>query len=340
MSEETQIEQKIKAEEPEKEWLLFAMLLNGRGGARFLSEHEIMEWKEEDGLLWLHLDLSAPKTIEFMENQSHIDPVALDILLEEEDVRPRTVSFGDMMMIFLRAVNLNPGEEPDDMIALRIWGQKNRLITLRETPLTFISELPPLLMRNIGPKTIGELLDEICSMTLDKVVEVVADLEDEIDGIEDNIIAETEDDELLPKLSEARRNLTEMRRYLSPQRDAMDVLPRQVVSWLDGDDRFQLRENANRMLRIVEDIDSLRERAMINMDELSNRVREETQENMYMLSVLAGIFIPLTFITGLFGMNVGGIPLGEHPQGFLISTVVLLAVGGLMAFIFKLLKWY
>ena len=144
----------------------------------------------------------------------------------------------------------------------------------------------------------------------------------------------------MPKLSEARRNLTEMRRYLYPQRDAMDVLPRQIMPWLSADNRYQLRENANRMLRIIEDIDSLRERAMINMDELSNRVREQTQENMYMLSVLAAIFVPMTFVTGLFGMNVGGIPLATSEFGFAIATFALLFLGVALAFLLKRMKWY
>ena len=144
----------------------------------------------------------------------------------------------------------------------------------------------------------------------------------------------------MPRLSEARRNLTEMRRYLYPQRDAMDALPRQMMPWLGAENRYQLRENANRMMRIIEDRDSLRERAMINMDELANRVREQTQENMYMLSVLAAIFVPLTFITGLFGMNVGGIPLAQSENGLLFMSGILLFLGLLLALILKKLKWY
>ena len=184
-------------------------------------------------------------------------------------------------------------------------------------------------------------MDEFCYFTLDKIADVFADVEVVIDDIEDKIIeGEKDDDDFMPRLSEARRNLTEMRRYLYPQRDAMDALPRQTMSWLNAENKYQLRENANRMMRIIEDMDSLRERAMINMDELSNRVREQTQENMYMLSVLAAIFVPLTFITGLFGMNVGGIPLAQSENGLLFMSVILMFLGILLAVILKKLKWY
>ena len=323
-------------------WLLFSLLLDGEGGARHLSIEETACWTPDQGVLWLHLNLPAPETKEFLENKSGINPMALESLTEEEEDRPRCVSFGDKLMLFLRAINLNPGEEPDDMIPLRIWCETNRMITLRETPMNFLTAMEREFNTGVGAKNVGELLDELCSFTLDKIVAVVSDVEVVIDSVEDKIIDDVEDEEgeFMPQLSEARRNLTEMRRYLYPQRDAMDVLPRQIMPWLSAENRYQLRENANRMLRIIEDIDSLRERAMINMDELSNRVREQTQENMYMLSVLAAVFVPLTFITGLFGMNVGGIPLATSENGFLIATLLLLVLGVFLAFLLKRLKWY
>ena len=326
----------------ENQGLLFALLLDGKGGAEHLNFEDAQNWTPEQGILWIHMDLLATGTKEFLENKSGINPLALESLTEEEEDRPRCVSFGDKLMLFLRAINLNPGEEPDDMIPLRIWCEAGRMITLRETPMNFLTAMEREFETGVGPCNVGELLDEVCSFTLDKIVDVVSGVEVIIDDVEDKIIEEEEDEEgeFMPQLSEARRNLTEMRRYLYPQRDAMDVLPRQVMPWLNVENRYQLRENANRMMRIIEDIDSLRERAMINMDELSNRVREQTQENMYMLSVLAAIFVPLTFITGLFGMNVGGIPLAESENGLLFMSGILLFLGLLLAFILKKLKWY
>ena len=327
----------------ENEGLLFALLLDGQGGARRLTFEEARNWTPEQGVLWMHMDLQSAETKDFLENKSGINPLALESLTEEEEDRPRCVSFGDRLMLFMRAINLNPGEEPDDMISLRIWCENDRMISLRETPMNFLTAMEREFVTNGGPKNIGELLDEVCYFTLDKIADVVADVEVVIDDIEDKIVEgeeDDDDDDFMPRLSEARRNLTEMRRYLYPQRDAMDSLPRQMMSWLNAENKYQLRENANRMMRIIEDMDSLRERAMINMDELSNRVREQTQENMYMLSVLAAIFVPLTFITGLFGMNVGGIPLAESENGLLFMSLILMFFGILLAVILKKLKWY
>ncbi|MCQ2915024.1 MAG: zinc transporter ZntB [Alphaproteobacteria bacterium] len=330
----------LQIKTPEMQGLVFALLLDGQGGCTELSREEVEHWKQSDGFLWLHWDTSAVDTKDYLRLKSGIPPLVLETLVDDEEDRPRCMSFGDNLLLFLRAINLNAGEEPDDMISLRIWAEKNRLITMRSDPMGFMWDIKRHLEIKAGASDAGEMLDEVLSLTLDKIVEAVSDIEDNIDFVEDKIMDTDEmDEDFMPKLSEFRRNLTEMRRYLAPQREAMEMVSRQMLSWLDSKDRFFMHENANRMLRIIEDIDSLRERAKINIDELTNRGREQMQQNMNTLSVLAAIFIPLTFVTGLFGMNVGGIP-GQSQGGFSNTCIVLIVIGLLLAIIFKKLKWY
>ena len=101
-------ENEIQAQE--NDGLLFALLLDGQGGAKHLSFEEAQNWTPEQGVLWMHMDLHAAETKEFLENKSGINPLALESLTEEEEDRPRCVSFGSKLMLFLRAINLNPGE--------------------------------------------------------------------------------------------------------------------------------------------------------------------------------------------------------------------------------------
>lgn len=323
----------------DKRWLQYAFVLNGTGGARPITSLELDAWQPEDGVLWLHMDLNRPETHEWMRQKGDVDDAVVDLLLDEDEVRPRCLSFGDNLLLFLRAVNLNPGEETDDMISLRIYCEKNRILTVRESPLLSMIDVEQKLRIGRGPKTAGELLDEICYVNLDKIIESVDDFDDRMNEMEESIIKGVDTDNFIPVLSEMRRALTEMRRYLSPERYALDVLSRQSVSWLTKENLHQLRENANLMMRILDDIGSLRERAMINIDELANQVREETQRNINMLSVLAAVFIPLTFVTGLLGMNVGGIPFAQSESGLLIVTGILLAFAVLLLYVFKRLKW-
>ena len=100
-----------------------------------------------------------------------------------------------------------------------------------------------------------------------------------------------------------------------------------------------LREEGDALTRHLEDLDLAREQALVAQEELMNRFAQEQNSRMYLLSVVAAIFLPLTFITGLFGMNVAGLPGIENPNGFLYSSTLMVACGIVLAIYFKWKKW-
>ena len=120
-----------------------------------------------------------------------------------------------------------------------------------------------------------------------------------------------------------------LRRYLAPQREAIAKVQREELSWFSRRDRAQLGEVTDRVIRYVEDLDAVRERAAVIQDELSNRMSERMNRNMYLLALVATVMLPLGFVTGLLGINVDGMPGAQNsPFAFLI---VCLFLGGLVA---------
>lgn len=319
--------------------MLFAFLFNEKGDATVLSERDVDSWKKQDGVLWLCFLQNAEKTRQWIFEKSGFEPQVVDLLTDEDELRPRCMVFNDSLLLFLRAMNLNPDQEPDDMLSVRIYAEKTRIVTLCETPLKSMETLAKKLKTGHEPLSCGILLDEICYAVLDKIMESVDDFDERMNEIEENIVEGDDAEHNVALLSEMRRTLTQMRRYLSPQRYALETLTRQMLSWLSRNDLYEFRENANLMLRILDDIGSLRERALINIDELDNKIRGETQRHINILSVLASMFIPMTFITGLVGMNVKGIPFSDNPNGFLYVVLFLIVLGIVQVSIFKFLKW-
>ena len=126
---------------------------------------------------------------------------------------------------------------------------------------------------------------------------------------------------------------------MMPQREVLDNLLRRKLKWFNASFEQSVRDNFDRVRRIVEDIDLLEKRIRLNQDALSHIEDKQTQRNTYMLSVIAGIFLPLSFLTGVFGMNLGGIPLGSHPYGFLVINLMMILIGLFIWFLFKKLKW-
>ena len=93
------------------------------------------------------------------------------------------------------------------------------------------------------------------------------------------------------------------------------------------------------MTRYLEDLDLARERAIVLQEELMNELAQLQNTRMYVLSVVAAIFLPLTFVTGLLGMNVGGLPGLDSPKGFLVALIVMVLTSAAMLIYFRFRKW-
>ena len=183
-----------------------------------------------------------------------------------------------------------------------------------------------------------DFLVEVADGLTSRIGAVLSELDDRVDELEDEVLS-AESYELRGKIGSLRRETISLRRYLAPQRDAVARLQNERVSWLDEITRVYLREIADRTTRYVEDLDSARDRAAVTQDELNSRLSERMNKTMYVLSIVAGIFLPLGLLTGLLGINVGGIPGTENSYAFLIVCAGLVLVAILQVALFKRMHW-
>jgi zinc transporter len=189
-----------------------------------------------------------------------------------------------------------------------------------------------------GPATSGEFLADLIGRLADRIGDFVNAMEDQISDAEDQYEAGdlASSRQLITQL---RRQLASVRRFLAPQRDALDRLYRQPGKLFSDAESNSFREEADRMTRYLEDIDLARERLVFMQEEFLAQQAQQQNSRMYVLSVVAAIFLPLTFVTGLLGMNVGGLPGLEDPNGFIFSMIVMvIAAAGLVAF-FRWKRW-
>ena len=103
---------------------------------------------------------------------------------------------------------------------------------------------------------------------------------------------------------------------------------------------YFIREQADRMARYVEDLDLVRERALVIQEELMNRLAQEQNQRMYVLSIVAAIFLPITFITGIFGMNVAGLPGVETTWAFWGVMIAMLGITGGVMILLRRKRWF
>jgi len=321
----------------EKSGINYAFLFDGQGGGTSLGWDEIRQWTPEKGILWVHLDYSAEDSNNWILNESDLDEVSSAALLTEE-TRPRATDIGDALLIALRGINLNPGADAEDMVAIRIWTDSKRIITTRKRRLLSAMDVADALKSGKGPRTCGEFLVELTNNLISRMEGAIENLEDRMAEIEEKLLT-TESYALRSDLSEIRRESIMLRRFLAPQREAMNRLYSEKVSWINDTVRLGLREATDRLIRYIEDLDAVRDRASVTQEELANRLSEQMNSRMYVLSLVAAIFLPLGFLTGLLGINVAGIPGAENKWAFSIFIILLIIVVFLQMAIFKKKKW-
>jgi zinc transporter len=302
-----------------------ALLLDGHGGAVALPPGETGR-PAGQGFVWIQLPVAAPDTVDRL-HAAGLDDYVIEALTAEE-TRPRCTIHEEGVILILRGVNLNPGAEPEDMISVRLWVSGDRVIGATRRPLHAIEDIVSACRRGLAPHSPGDFVAKLALRLADRAEPAVAELNEEMDDIEEAALGF---DAGIPRasLSEARRRAILLRRHLVPQRDALTTLEIEDLAWLDDRDRARLREAADRVTRLGEELDSLRDRAQILHDELMDQRAERLNQRMLLLSVVAAIFLPLSLLTGLLGINVDGIPGAGQPWAFwaVVAALVVLGLG-------------
>ena len=319
--------------------MIFGCVLNGSGGARPIEWAEAAHWKPAHigETLWLHMDRTVPAVEKWLETALPISEATLEVLLSNE-TRPRAYREGEGLVTVLRGINFNPGAQPEDMIAMQIWSDSSRVITLRrrrlQTPFDVYTELEA----GEGPQTAGDLLTALMEKMVAKMNHSIVDMNEHIDLMEEND-DEWSTDEMLDVIARIRRNCLSLKRFMSPQHEALQQINRENLSWLSEENRNDIRETIERLHRYLDDLDVSKESALVLQDDLNNRAAAKMNQTMYMLSIVAAIFLPLGFITGLLGINVGGMPGTDSGMAFWITVVMLVALLASQLYVFKKLKW-
>ena len=316
-----------------------AYTLNGDGSGTALDEAGLASRAGADKPLWVHLSARPAEARRWLTNDAELpDETLIDALLAE-DTRPRMQTREDGVLLILRGVNLNDNAEPEDMVSIRIWVENRRFISVQLRTLRGVEDMQQQIESGVGPTNIGDLLTTFIEGSIVRMSPVMGDLADGIDELEDRIL-QMDLSGIREKIVSTRRQAIIFNRFLAPQRDIVQRLTEASIPWLDEDDVLRLQEAQNDITRFVEDLQALRERSQSVQEEVANILTEKLNRNTYIFSLIAAIFLPLSFLTGLLGINVPGIPGADDPEAFLVFCGILIAVVVAQVAVFKKLRWF
>ncbi len=318
-----------------KDGLICSYLLDNKGGG---EEVTLGDMSSADHLVWVHLDRAEALGKHWYEHID-LDPYVRFALFESENMsterwtkegRPRCIAFEEGVIISLRGANLNPDSVASDMVGVRLWISPQKIVSVRRRHLMAIDDIRTNLADGKGPRTPGEFVVMLTTRLLERMEPLLTEFRDQIDDLEQSVITDNTT-EIRGQTTNLHRDVIQWKRHIAPQRDALKSLLETDVNWLNRHDRAQLNQLVHDTNRHVEDLDVVRERAIIIQNEISHRLTEQMNRSMYKLSFIAAVFLPLSFMTGLFGMNLTGPPFPEVDATlmFWLACLGMFFIGGI-----------
>jgi len=288
-------------------------------------------------LVWVHLSTNNEEAQAWLTDEARLPDHIVEPLTATE-TRPRCDALGDGAFLNLRGSASEAMTASDPLASVRIWAQAGRVISVTRKPLVAVDEVVKTIEQGhiLDP---GYLIAEFASAITADLDPEVADLGDQLDDCEAELNAD--------KVFELRRKVTQVRvaaigyrRFLTPQRAALEKLAALPCDWLQDDDRLHLNSAADRAARMAEELESIRERSALAHEALTDLRAEQIDSRALLIAIVAMVFLPLTFLTGLYGMNVEGLPYAKEPWAFdAIAGICLLITIGIVVY-FMQRRWF
>ena len=281
------------------------------------------------GFVWIHLDANGEETTGWLADTAKLPDVVVNALTATE-TRPRCDAIANGALINLRGPAIKPEKIDDSLASIRCWIERGRAISVGRYELLATPDVIEKLKAGHITDP-GDLITAIAVGVTGQLDPEIAELGDKLDLCELSI-EDARDLKLRHEIAKARAEAIGYRRFVMPQRQALEKLAGLDCDWLDERDRLHLAEAADRFARMGEELESVRERAALMHEQLTDLRAEVIETRGLIISVVALIFLPLTFLTGLLGMNVAGIPYAHEPWAFGavvgLCAVIAVAIGG------------
>ncbi|MEG3176855.1 zinc transporter ZntB [Sphingomonas sp. RB3P16] len=288
-------------------------------------------------LIWVHLTTNNEEAQTWLADVAGLPDYVVDALTTGES-RPRCEALGEGAFLNLRGRSNEQMTASDPLASLRIWAEAGRVISVTRRSVNAIDDV----VKEIEGGKIrdpGDLIAEFAVAITEELDPEVGNLGDSLDDCEADLDGD--------KVFELRRGVTKVRvaaigyrRFLTPQRAALEKLAALPCDWLQDDDRLHLNSAADRAARMAEELEAIRERSALMHEALTDLRAEQIDSRSLLISIVALIFLPLTFLTGLYGMNVEGLPFAKEPWAFdVIGGICIAITVGIIGY-FSVKRWF
>ncbi|BBB63725.1 magnesium transporter CorA [Undibacterium sp. KW1] len=306
---------------------------------KLLDTKEAVEWLQsrhssrDDSFIWLHFNLSNVAAEKWLREHASLPDEFFETL--HEGSRSTRIEHADHSLIaVVNDVLHDFAFEASDIATLWLNVSSNVMISARRKPLKSVDRLRNAVNQGEHFSSPTELLTHLLRDQADVLIGIVRNVIKKIDDIEDHLLA----DRLNHKranLGELRRVLVRLQRLLAPEPAALFRLLQRPPVWVAERDVQELRQSTEEFAVVLSDMASLQERIKLLQEEIAASVNEQNNRSLFVLTIVTVLALPINIIAGLLGMNVGGVPLAQHENGFWIVVAIVAtftAIAGWLAF--------
>jgi zinc transporter len=294
-----------------------AMGTSGLPHGTAVGASEAAQWMRQPPagqFTWLHFNLSNTASERWLRAHADLADEFYETL-HQGSRSTRIEVADDALIAVVNDVLHNFSVDTADISTLWVHVTPHAVISARRKPLESIERLRQAVLQGAPIRSPVELLVHLLRDQADVLVNIVRDAVARVDTIEDQLLAgrltrKRED------LGALRRVLVRLQRLLAPEPAALFRLLQRPPAWIAQEDRQDLRQATEEFTVVLNDLAALQERIKLLQEEIAARVNEDNNRSLFLLTIVTVMALPINLIAGLLGMNVGGVPLAQHPHGF------------------------
>jgi zinc transporter len=281
--------------------------------------------------IWLHFNLSHTQAERWLRRHAGLSELFYETLGEGTH-STRIERAEDTLIALINDVHFEFSFEPSDLSTLWISVGPSLVVTARTRPLRSVDALRTAVKAGDVPRSTSELLEHLLRIQVDVLVNIVREVTARVDTVEDELLAGRLDHKRA-RLGQLRRVLVRLQRLLAPEPAALLRLLQRPPQWMSERDAEELRGSTEAFSVVLRDMGGLQERIKLLQEEIADNVNEDNNRSLFVLTVVTVLALPINLMAGLFGMNVGGIPLAEDKHGFLIVVLLVLSFTAVAAWL-------
>jgi len=308
---------------------------------QFESAKECAPFKDEPTTTWINVDgIHQKEILESLGESYDLHPLTLEDIMNTSQ-RPKSEDFDHYVYIVLKMIYLNQKDFDLDAEQISLILGKNFVITFQEKE----GDVFDLVRQRIkgGKARVRKMgADYLAYALIDAIVDnyfsILEYFDERIDELEEELLDSSTTD-LLSRIHSTKREVIFLRKAVWPLREVVSLLERGESPLFQKQTLTYLRDVYDHTIQVVDTVDTFREMMSGMHDLYLSNVSNKMNEIMKILTIIATLFIPMTFIAGVYGMNFENMPEVHWKWGYPFAWVIMIIMAVLMILYFKRKKW-